>query len=142
VRKSSAPSVKLKGTELTVRTKDPNDTGLVKQILTDWYYHHALQQFEVSITASLKRFKTHNLERPQLVIRRMSRRWGSCCMSNRKILLNPEIIKAPSMCIDYVVIHELCHMIHHNHSRAFYRLQNAIMPDWQRWKLRLDRFPS
>jgi len=138
VRKSSKDSVKLKGTEMMVRTKDAGDTDRVKQILTDWYYNHALQKFEASITEALSRFKNQQPQRPQLVIRRMSQRWGSCT-PHRKILLNPEIIKAPSRCIDYVVIHELCHMIHPNHSKAFYRLQNTVMPDWEKWKLRLEK---
>jgi len=138
VRKLSEDSMKLKGNELIIKTSDPDNRNLVKQILANWYYHHALRKFEESITEALIHLKNYKLERPQLVIRRMPRRWGSCT-PNGRVLLNPEIIKAPSKCIDYVVIHELCHLIHHNHSRAFYDVQNKAMPDWEKWKLRLEK---
>lgn len=141
VRKSTEDSVKLKGGELLVKTDSPQSKDQVKQMLANWYYHHALRKFEESITEALKNFKSYKLERPQLIIRRMPRRWGSCT-PNGRVILNPEIIKAPSKCIDYVVVHELCHLIHHNHSQAFFDLQLKVMPDWEKWKLRLEKILS
>lgn len=138
VRKFSEESIKLKGNELIVKTSNPDNRNLVRQILANWYYHHALRKFEECLTDALTQLKGYKLERPSLVIRRMPRRWGSCT-PNGRVLLNPEIIKAPSKCIDYVVIHELCHLIHHNHSQAFFDLQNIAMPDWEKWKLRLEK---
>jgi predicted metal-dependent hydrolase len=138
VRKSSTDSVKLKGGELIVKISNPNDREQVKLILANTYYHHALRKFEDSITDALLSFRSLNIERPQLVIKRMPRRWGSCTTSGR-ILLNPEIIKAPAKCIDYVVIHELCHLIHYNHSQAFYDLQSKVMPDCEKWKQKLEK---
>ena len=67
----------------------------------------------------------------------MAKRWGSCT-PNGKIILNPELIKAPKGSIEYVIIHELCHLIHHNHTKAFYNLQQRMMPDWKKWKERLE----
>lgn len=99
-RKSSEDSVKLKGGEMILKIDSPENRSQIKQVLASWYYNHALRKFEESITESLKHFKSYKLERPQLVIRRMPRRWGSCT-SNGRVLLNPEIIKAPSKCIDY-----------------------------------------
>lgn len=141
VRKSKEETVKLKGGELIVMTAKTNDTNQVKQTLANWYYHHAFRKFEESITKSLERFKEYKLERPKLVIRRMTRRWGSCT-PNKMIILNPEIIKAPSKCIDYVVVHELCHLVHPNHGTGFYVLQDKVMPDNARWKLRLEKLLS
>jgi predicted metal-dependent hydrolase len=138
VRKSSDESVKLKGGELIVKVQRTDDVNQIKQILSSWYNQHALKKFDESISTSLQRFKEHNLNRPKLVLRRMARRWGSCT-PNKMIILNPEIIKAPSKCIDYVVIHELCHLVHPNHSQSFYKLQNKVMPDNAKWKLRLEK---
>ena len=67
----------------------------------------------------------------------MKRRWGSCGPSGR-ILLNPDLVIAPVDCIDYVVVHELCHLKHGYHDRAFYRLLSTVMPDWRRRRERLD----
>lgn len=62
---------------------------------------------------------------------------------NRKtkiiILINPELIKVSSSCIEYVMIHELCHLIEKNHSKKIYSLLENIAPDWQRWKLKLEK---
>jgi predicted metal-dependent hydrolase len=138
VRKSSDESVKLKGGELIVKVERTDEINQIKQILSSWYYQHALKKFDESILTSLQRFKEYDLNRPKLVLRRMARRWGSCT-PNKMIILNPEIIKAPSKCIDYVVIHELCHLVHPNHSQSFYELQNKVMPDNAKWKLRLEK---
>ena len=67
----------------------------------------------------------------------MEKRWGSCT-PQQKIILNPELIKAPVVCINYVILHELCHLVHHNHSKAFYRLLENFMPDWQKYKQLLE----
>ena len=47
-------------------------------------------------------------------------------------------VKAPKGSIEYVMIHELCHLVHHNHTKAFYELQEKIMPDWKKWKTKLE----
>ncbi|MCK0205591.1 M48 family metallopeptidase [Ornithobacterium rhinotracheale] len=49
-------------------------------------------------------------------------------------------MKAPKPCIEYVIIHELCHLIHQNHSKAFFQLQSREMPDWEKWKGKLEHF--
>ena len=141
VRKAASMSVKLKGADLTVSVRNPQDVSLVKQVLAGWYFAHAQRRFQDSILSAVTHFRSYSLGMPQLVIRRMSRRWGSCTPSGR-IILNPEIIKAPGKCIDYVVIHELCHLIHHNHGRAFYELQNKVIPGWEKWKLKLEKVLS
>ncbi|TVQ51128.1 MAG: DUF45 domain-containing protein [Saprospirales bacterium] len=110
----------------------------VKVLLLAWYKTHAEKRFNKSLQENLVYFKKWKINQPPLVIKRMSKRWGSCT-SKGKIILNPELIKAPSRCIDYVVIHELCHLVHHNHNKEFYTLLQAIMPDWQKWKFKLEK---
>ena len=54
-------------------------------------------------------------------------------------MLNTELIKAPKGSVEYVITHELCHLIHHNHNKDFYNLQNRILPDWEKWKEKLEQ---
>ncbi len=74
----------------------------------------------------------------------MKHRWGSCLpprpssASSGKIILNPELIKAPKRCMQYVVIHELCHLVVPQHNKAFYSLLSELMPEWERWKGSLE----
>jgi predicted metal-dependent hydrolase len=63
-------------------------------------------------------------------IRRMRRRWGTC-RRNGVITLNTHLYKYPKECIDAVIVHELCHLVHFNHSSAFYRLMDTILPNWR-----------
>lgn len=138
VVKSKEEDVKMKAGRLYVFTTKPRDRNRVKRLLSGWYKSHAEKRFRDSFEKALLLFKSYNISTPPLFIQRLKSRWGSCTPKGR-IILNPEIIKAPSRCIDYVVIHELCHLVHHNHSKQFYQIQSKIMPDWEKWKERLER---
>ena len=119
---------------LNIYCKDQNK---VKEILNKWYREKALFHFEEILNKVLPLFKRYKLTKPQLHIRVMKKRWGSCT-SNGEIILNPELIKAPKGSIEYVIIHELCHLVHHNHTKDFYKLQEFMMPDWKKWKEKLE----
>ena len=68
----------------------------------------------------------------------MHYRWGSCSPKGR-ILLNPELIKAPKACIEYVIVHELCHLVYQDHTKAFFDLQEREFPEWKKWKTKLEQ---
>ena len=68
----------------------------------------------------------------------MQRQWGSCSTS-QSLTLNPHLIKTPRDCIDYVLVHELVHMVHHHHGPEFFRLLDQSIPDWQKTKSKLDK---
>ena len=67
----------------------------------------------------------------------MKKRWGSF-PKNGILTLNLELLKAPKECIEYVITHELCHSMHHNHSAEFYRLLEQVMPGWKKLKHKLE----
>lgn len=106
----------------------------------EWYRERARAQFthrlQVCHAAANSILK---VGLPPLIIRQMVRRWGSCTAAGR-IVLNTDLIRAPLHCIDYVIVHELCHVRVHSHGKAFYRLLAACMPDWEHRKARLESF--
>ncbi|MBL0315703.1 MAG: M48 family metallopeptidase [Flavobacteriales bacterium] len=61
------------------------------------------------------------------------------CAPKGKIILNQELIKTPKRCIEYVIVHEICHLLHHDHTRKFIDLQKKEMPDWEKWKEKLEK---
>jgi hypothetical protein len=138
VKKSSLNSVKLKAGNISVLCNKCSQSK-VKQLLTNWYFTNGEKRFNKIFEIIFLSFNSFNLEKPNLEIKRMKNRWGSCTPS-KKIILNPELIKAPSKCIEYVITHEICHLIHHNHSKKFYELLSDKMPDWEKWKNRLESF--
>ena len=127
-------SVKLKGKYLEVKTLDKSK---VERLVKAWYLLHAKSKFQEIAQPLIDRFKKYNVEPDSIVFRDMPTRWGSCTPKG-KIILNPELIKAPKGCIEYVIIHELCHLIYHDHTRKFIELQTKEMPDWERWKMKLE----
>lgn len=113
------------------------DNAITENILADWYREKAAVHFQDILEKVLVLFRKYKIDSPVLQIRYMPTRWGSCT-SNGKVILNPDLIRASKGSIEYVIIHELCHLVHHNHTKAFYDLQESIMPDWKKWKERLE----
>ena len=119
--------------EIAVTNRSPE---IVREALEKWLCTRAkevLPQRLAKLSARLQWVKAT----PPLSIRRMTRQWGSCSPQGR-IALNVDLVRVPTECIDYVLLHELCHLKAHNHGPAFYRLLNAHLPDWKRVKSRVD----
>lgn len=134
VEKSNSERVKLKGKYLKVKTKNPQKT---EELLYDWYRLKAQVHFSNIIEELLPEFEKQDLKVEELAIRKMKSRWGSCTPDGT-ITLNLHLIKAPKRCIEYVILHELCHLIHHKHDAQFYQLLHSMMPNWKRWKEKLE----
>ena len=135
IMQSKLDSVKLKGKFIEVTT---TDKARAKQLVNEWYLQNAKAKFHSIAKPLIDNFKKHKVEPNSIVLREMSTRWGSCTAKG-KIILNPELIKAPKGCIEYVIIHELCHLIHHDHTQKFIDLQTKEMKDWEKWKMKLEK---
>ncbi len=131
-------SVRLKGGWICVQVKRKDDTQKIKALFDQWMLRRARERFQLSLEKCLEKMRRHEIAEPQLRIRKMKKRWGSC--TGRGVInLNIELIKAPSHCIDYVVTHELCHLKYPHHGKKFYDLLARVMPDWEARKQRLER---
>ncbi len=132
---SDFDAIKLKGQFLNVFTKEKED---VKLKVKNWYSDRARVIFHQLAEPLIESFNKYNVTPSSIVLREMPTRWGSCTTKG-KIILNPELVKAPKGCIEYVIIHELCHLIHHDHTQKFIDLQTKEMPDWEKWKNKLEK---
>lgn len=130
--------VKLIGRYFRVYTSEPENPDRTRRLLEQWFRAKAKQRLTERFEEGCRVMRRYGIERPELVIRSMKTRWGSYTPSSR-VLLNSRLIHAPAACIDYVVIHELCHLKHPHHGRAFYDLLDLVLPDWRRLKDRLEQ---
>lgn len=129
------PQVKLLRGKLEVTVRKKSAATVKTQLLT-WYKDRAREVFLRQLNKLMPQVLWTN-ELPSLRFQVMKKQWGSCSPKGT-ITLNPLLVKAPSTCIDYVILHELCHLEEHNHSKRFYRLLSQVIPDWQVKKDRLD----
>ncbi len=132
VEKSENNEVFFKSGVITLKSSDFNKN---KDILNKWYEERAKEVFKERYNKMLKKFNYDFI--PELSLRKMEKRWGSF-LSKKKVLLNPKLIKAHKDCIDYVIIHELCHMRHQNHSPAFYKFLESKIYNWKKIQEKLE----
>ncbi len=136
--KSDSQEVKLHGGRLEVSLKDKDDKKKVEQLLKKWYKGKADQHFNELYQSNQLLTNSFKKKPTGLKYRWMAKRWGSCDKDGG-IHLNLELIKAPKKCIEYVLIHELCHLVHHDHSKAFYELLEKHYPNWKETKYKLEK---
>lgn len=116
-----------------------SDHLAIETVVKAWYRDHATRQFKRRIEICRERFLDPAAFTPSSVqLRRMNSRWGSMSRSGR-LSLNPDLVRAPTESIDYVITHELCHLAAPNHGREFTDLLDLAMPDWKSRKLRMER---
>lgn len=124
---------------LTVGVENPDDSRRVQALLSDWYRTRAERIFADRLAACYPKVESLGIPRPDLTIRLMKTRWGSCSPKGT-ITLNLKLIQAPRALIDYVILHELCHLKEHNHSSRFWQLLNRVLPGWERLRDELNHY--
>lgn len=128
-------SVRLIAGRLEVSTP-AGDAVDVKLALQRWYRQRALSYFNLRTTRLVAQLSWVQTA-PPIKLLKMTRCWGNCS-PHGAITLNPALIKAPVHCVEYVLLHELCHLEEHNHSARFYALLDRHMPEWRKAKDELD----
>lgn len=124
---------------LWVTTKDEPTPERAKSMLESWYRAHAKVVFADRLLACHKRVAREGIDLPSMVIRQMTGRWGSFSSAGR-ITLNLALIKAPRDCIDYVIMHELCHFKEKHHGPRFWNLLSHVMPEFEERRARLNMY--
>lgn len=141
IKKDIVSGVKLSGQFLLVSAHYPNNQKHIRELTEDWFKSRARCRFKERLALCLEKFPNAKKFTPQgIIIRHLSNRWGSMTATKR-LVLNTKLIHAPVACIDYVIIHELCHIQQPNHSPKFWKLLTSILPDWQKRKNQLEKVP-
>jgi predicted metal-dependent hydrolase len=131
--------VKLSAGYLHLTTSSLQDADHSQGLLNAWYLRQAERHFPTLLADRLPRARTYYSGPVDLRWRWLKNRWGTCSRDG-VITLNLELIKAPKVCIEYVIVHELCHLVHFHHGKAFYALLDREWPGWGVIKERLEQF--
>lgn len=114
----------------------------IRRVLRDWM-GRKMEEWMPSLCQTMaERMVKHGVSEPTLRYRCMVARWGSCCKAKKEITFNKFLLCAPVSCVEYVVCHEMVHLVEANHSPAFYRILSELMPDWRSRRDELSRYGS
>jgi len=138
IRPGEKARVRLIGRFFEMELPDTGNREKARALMLDWYSAHAKDLLSRRLAQYVPTFERMGAVVPEVRYRRMKKRWGSCS-GKSVIMLNTELVKAPIHCIDYVIIHELCHLLYPHHDRKFYHLLGRILPDWEKRKERLEK---
>ncbi|PUB08345.1 M48 family metallopeptidase [Yoonia sediminilitoris] len=127
--------VRLRGNRLEVETANRTEDD-IKGRIRAWYRVKGRDYFARRIDALTVKLPWLEVSPPFRLLE-MTRQWGSCSPAG-EVILNPHLIKAPRQCIDYVLVHELAHLKHHDHGADFWTLINAHADNWEKTKHDLD----
>ena len=107
--------------------------------IDNWYKKEAKKLFLERLNYNYEKF-TKSIPYPKLRIRKMTTRWGVCNVKTKRVTLNLELIKKDKIYLDYVIVHELSHLIHGDHSNRFWKLVEDNMPDYKKYREEMKEF--
>lgn len=126
--------------ELYLFVPDLSDEAKKREVLQKWQRFASEEILPKVFDRMWILFESEGISKPVLQYRKMRARWGSCSYHQKKITINTMLIEAPLPAIEYVLVHELAHLIHPNHSKEFHRLVESKMPDWRERKELLGHY--
>lgn len=137
-RTSGHYSVEPKGRTLWVVTPEGTDGAGRLATLDRWYR----RELKAAVPALLARWQPIiGVEADAIVVRRMKTKWGTCIPHSRTIWLNPELAKKNPRCLEYIVVHELTHLLERGHGDRFVALMDQFLPDWRTRRDELNEAP-
>ena len=135
LKESDVNAVHYQNNIIEIECRHKKDAGI---LLQTWYRQRANIKFQEYAKPIIEKFSVYGVKPQSISIKKMDKRWGNCTTEGN-ITLNPRLICAPRCCIEYVITHELCHLIYRNHTKEFYALLSKEMPHWEKYKNKLER---
>jgi len=135
VKEGSINAVHYQNNIIEIECRHKKDAGV---LLRTWYHQRADIKFKEYARPIVERFSVYGVKPQSIAVKNMDKRWGYCTTDGH-ISLNTRLICAPRCCIEYVITHELCHLVYRNHDKDFYNLLSKEMPHWEKWKNKLER---
>ena len=138
IEQDSPPYVELKHSALILHIRRGADEDKKQAILDEWYR----EQLKGEINLLIQKWAPHmGVETPSFIARKMKTKWGSCTPEAKSIRINLELAKKPPECLEYIVVHELTHLLEPTHNSHFIALMTKFMPKWRFYRDELNRLP-
>lgn len=138
VKNASRSKVESDESYVTLYVKDAQDADLKKRVLETWLRKKCKDEITAICKKVYPQVKKYGIAFPEILLREMVSRWGSCSPKKGFVTFNTALIAMPVSCIEYVVTHEFTHFLYPNHSKKFYQQLATFMPDWEERKKRLE----
>ncbi len=116
-----------------------NNPLIIRALLEDWFKSVARRNLTIQFRETLVKYKDHGFLPAGFIVRTMKTRWGSCSSKGR-IAISYDLIRLDEIYGEYVIIHELCHLKHHNHSANYYKLLSEVYPNWKTVRGELKKY--
>ena len=138
IENKNKQSVIVKHEKLVLNVKQNATINQKKNILHEWYRERLkeiipklIDKWERRINVNVSEFK----------IRKMKTKWGTCNTVAKRICINLELARKPIICIEYIVVHEIVHLLERKHNERFIAYMNKFMPNWRTYKDELNKLP-
>ncbi|MDT8363991.1 MAG: SprT family zinc-dependent metalloprotease [Nitrosomonas sp.] len=132
------PRIELRHNKLVLSVRAGTSRERKQAILEAWYRENLKHAIPVLIETWQPRMNVHVT---RFHVQRMKTRWGSCSVHSGSIRLNTELAKKPPTCLEYVVVHEMTHLLEPTHNSRFIGLMDQFMPKWRFYRDELNRLP-
>lgn len=128
IEKNKVPSVTLEGNKILLQIRPKTNSDKRYEIVENWYR----EQLKAELPALIAKWEQHmKVKVNKFYVRKMKTRWGSCNPRKRTIRLNTDLARKPRTCLEYLVVHEMAHLLVPNHSTRFIALMDEFMPNWR-----------
>lgn len=138
IEESKAAGVELQHQRLVLRVRPGADAARRKAIMAAWYR----EQLRQAVPPLIARWEPLlGVRVKEFSIRRMKTRWGSCTPKTGRIRINAELTKKPPECLEYLIVHEMVHLLESSHNARFVALMDQFLPDWRQRRDLLNQLP-
>jgi predicted metal-dependent hydrolase len=138
VERDAAPAIDLQHKRIVLGVRPGTSTERREELLDAWYR----EQLKKALPPLLQKWEVlMNVKASKVFVQRMKTKWGSCNPNSRAIRLNTDLAKKPPECLEYIIVHELAHLIEPSHNARFVSVMNLFMPKWEYFREELNNLP-
>jgi len=138
IERDAVPQVILSHSEIILQVRPGADEVKKRSVLDEWYR----QQLKETVSSLVIQWeKRMDAKVAQVAIRKMKTKWGSCTPATSTIRINLELVKKPPECLEYIVVHELAHLLEPSHNNRFIAIMDRFMPKWRLYRDELNALP-